>query len=136
MEDMTVLKLVAGRGVEGDRYFLGTGFHSGRREAGHQITLFESETLDAILLDHEIGLGAIEHRRNVTTVGVPLSHLVGRRFRVGDAILEGIGLSRPCKHIEEVTSKAIYNCLINRSGLNAKILKGAAIRIGDVIEPV
>lgn len=41
----------------------------------------------------------------------------------------------PCRHIEEVTGKEIFNLLLNRSGLNAKILVGGTVRVGDAAEP-
>ncbi len=135
MLGVEAMTLVAGHGIEGDRYASGAGYYSYKPEEGRQVTLFEAETLEALLRDHGIELRPDEHRRNVTTRGVPLNHLVGRRFRIGPALLEATRLSVPCKHIEEVTGKAIFNPLINRSGLNAKILVGGVIRISDHIEP-
>jgi MOSC domain-containing protein YiiM len=51
-------------------------------------------------------------------------------------VLEGTRLSTPCRHIENVTGKEIFNPLINRSGLNAAILEGGIIAVGDQIEPL
>jgi MOSC domain-containing protein YiiM len=130
------LELVPGHGVVGDRYADATGFYSHKPEEGRQLTLFEEETLHALARDHGITLKSEEHRRNVTTRGVPLTHLVGRRFRIGDAVVEATRLSVPCKHIEEITGQQIFNPLINRSGLNAKILEGGTIRVGDRIVPL
>ena len=80
--------LVAGRGIEGDRYFLGTGTYS-RKPDIREVTLFEMEVLDALLRNDPplqagpITIAPADHRRNLTVLGVPLNHLVGRRFRVG-----------------------------------------------------
>lgn len=128
------LTLVEGVGVKGDRYSTGEGFYSDRPEEGRQVTLFEFETLEALERDHKVRLAAADHRRNVTTCGVPLNHLVGQRFRIGDVVLEGTRLSTPCRHIEQITGKEIFNILINRSGLHAKIVKGGCVRLGDPIE--
>lgn len=130
------LKLIAGYGVEGDRYATEKGFYSHKPEEGRQVTFFEIETIEALLRDHEITLRPDEHRRNITTHGVPLTHLVGKRFRVGEAIVEATRLSVPCRHIEEITGQDIFNPLINRSGLNAKILKSGIVRVGDQIKPL
>jgi len=46
---------------------------------------------------------------------VPLTHLVARRFWLGETLLEATRLSIPCRHIEEVTGKTISDALINRS---------------------
>ena len=135
MKAVPSLRLIEGIGIEGDRYARGEGFYSDRPEEGRQVTLFEAETLDALWRDHKIRLAANEHRRNITTRGVPLNHLVGQKFRVGDAILEGTRLSTPCRHIEQITGQEIFTVLINRSGLHARILAGCAIFVGDPIEP-
>jgi MOSC domain-containing protein YiiM len=129
------LQLIEGRGIEGDRYMIGReeGFYSHKPEVGRQVTLFEVETLVALKRDHNIDLGPEEHRRNVTTEGVPLTHLVGRRFWLGETLLESTRLSIPCRHIEEITGKAIFDPLINRSGLNCRILKGGTVRVGDTV---
>ncbi len=34
------LSLITARGIEGDRYLLGTGFYSNKPEVGRQVTLF------------------------------------------------------------------------------------------------
>ncbi|MEL7215365.1 MAG: MOSC domain-containing protein [Pseudomonadota bacterium] len=136
MEPLTEMQLIVGRGIKGDRYLLETGTYSHLPEPGRQITLFEVETLDALARDHDISLAPHEHRRNVTVEGVPVNHLVGRRFRVGETVLEGTRLSTPCKHIEEVTGKTISRWLIHRCGLNCIIVEGGAIRPGDAIRPL
>lgn len=135
MEACDALTLIAGQGVVGDRYKDGIGFYSNKPEEGRQITLFEAETLDALQRDHGIAFAPGEHRRNVTTVGVPLNHLVGRKFRIGAALLEATRLSVPCQRLVELTGKKVFKPLINRSGLNCRILVGGAIKPGDAIEP-
>jgi MOSC domain-containing protein YiiM len=137
MRAMPEVTLTEGRGIEGDRYNLGleSGFYSHKPEVGRQITLFEIETLWALRRDHDIELGAEEHRRNVTVEGAPLNHLVGSRFWLGDTLLEATRLSTPCRHIEEITGKAIFKPLINRSGLNCRILRGGVVRLGDLLRP-
>jgi MOSC domain-containing protein YiiM len=137
MRELPELTLIAGIGVQGDRYMLGreTGYYSHLPEEGRQVTLFEIETLWALKRDHGIEFTAAEHRRNVTVEGVPLTHLVGRRFWLGETLVEATRLSIPCRHIEEVTGKTIFDPLINRSGLNCKILQGGIVRTGDPLSP-
>ena len=137
MQSFPELKLVAGRGIEGDRYMIGNqaGFYSHKPEEGRQVTLFEMETLEALARDAKITLLPQEHRRNVTVEGVPLNHLVGRRFWLGETLLEATRLSTPCRHIEEILGKAVFDPLINRSGLNCRILQGGTVRVGDLVRP-
>ena len=129
------LSLVAGKGIEGDRYMIGSevGFYSHRPEEGRQITLFEIETLVALERDHKIVLLPEEHRRNVTVENVPLNHLVGKRFWMGETLLEATRLSTPCRHIEEILGRNVFDPLINRSGLNCKIITGGTVRVGDTL---
>ena len=137
MQSFPELKLVAGRGIEGDRYMIGneSGFYSHKPEEGRQVTLFEIETLEALARDKKIAMLPEEHRRNVTVEGVPLNHLVGRRFWLGETLLEATRLSTPCRHIEEILGKAVFDPLINRAGLNCRILQGGVVRIGDPVIP-
>lgn len=135
MRTVPELELLAGVGIVGDRHTTGDAFHSDRPEEGRQITFFEAETLEALLRDHNINLSAQQHRRNVTTRGVPLNHLVGQRFRVGSTLVEGMRLSTPCRHIEQITGLELYEPLLNRAGLNARILQGGKIFTDDVIQP-
>lgn len=135
MRSARQLPLIAGVGIVGDRYATADGFYSDRPEEGRQVTLFEAETLEALRRDHAVTLAAGDHRRNVTTRGVPLNHLVGRRFRIGAALVEGTRLSTPCRHLEQTTGQEILTLLLHRSGLNARILEGGVIRCGDAVRP-
>ncbi|MEH2560830.1 hypothetical protein V1289_000457 [Bradyrhizobium sp. AZCC 2289] len=133
MRAVSSVTLIAGRGIEGDRYMISEGFYSHRRLEDQQITLFEFETLVALKRDAKVDLGPEEHRRNVTVEGVPLNHLVGRRFWLGETLLEATRLTEPCRHLEKVTGKAIAKHLINRAGLYCKILDGGIVRVGDTV---
>lgn len=141
MEAVDEAELVAGRGIVGDRYFLGTGTYSPKPDI-REVTLIEIETIDALaandppLQDGPIVLDPTDHRRNLTTRGVPLNHLVGKRFRVGDTILRGGRLNFPCKYLEELLGEPVYLPLYNRSGLNCTIETGGVIHPGDVISPL
>jgi len=94
MEELDEAKLVAGRGIEGDRYFNGTGTYSPKPDV-REVTLIEMEVLDAIARGDppapgkKVELAPADHRRNLTTIGVPLGHLVAKRFKVGEAVATG-----------------------------------------------
>ena len=74
--------------------------------------------------------------RRFTTLGVPLNHLVGKRFKVGEAVLRGGRLNFPCKYLERLLGQPVYVALLNRSGLNCRIEVGGTIRKGDAITPL
>ena len=133
MRPMTEVTLVPGKGIDGDRYMTGQGFYSNLEADDAQLTLFELETLVALKRDAGIDFGPEEHRRNVTVEGVPLNHLVGRQFWLGETLLEGTRPVVPCRHIEKITGKSISRYLINRSGLYCRIIKGGTVRVGDLV---
>ena len=124
----------AGRGLEGDRYFAGTGKFK-KAEPKRQATLIEAEALEAVTRDYGIATGPLDTRRNIVTRGIALNHLVGKTFKVGEATLRGIKLCEPCKHMEKLAGKPIREPLKHRGGLNAEIVDSGMIRVGDVVEP-
>lgn len=122
----------ANRGLVGDRYFDGIGTFSGAepKGPGREVTLIESEVLE------ELQLSAEEARRNLVTRGVRLNELVGRQFRVGEVLIEGIRLCPPCTHLDRVTGKELLRPLADKGGLRANLLSDGVIRVGDVVEPL
>ncbi|MEO3470782.1 MOSC domain-containing protein [Roseomonas sp. CAU 1739] len=135
MEERDAARLVEGVGIEGDRYATAKGTYSHKPHPDRQVTLIEIEALDALARDHGIDLPPHETRRNLTTGGVPLNHLVGRDFRVGDVVLHGARLNVPCQYLEDLLGKKVFKPLIHRSGLNCIIVKGGTIRPGDSVRP-
>jgi MOSC domain-containing protein YiiM len=136
MTEIDPARAVAGRGLEGDRYFEGKGFYSDHPGPIREVSLIEEETMQALQRDHDLVLAPGITRRNILTRGVPLNHLVGREFRVGGATLRGVELCEPCKHVVDVTGiMGLLPTLIHRGGLHAQVLSGGTIRAGDAIEP-
>ena len=117
------VRAVAGQGLEGDRKF----FPKGARP-GAALTLIEAEVLE------DVGLTGAESRRQVVTRGVRLNDLVGRRFRVGEVECLGVELCEPCRHLQSLTRPGIIDELVHRAGLNADILTGGTIAVGDAVD--
>jgi MOSC domain-containing protein YiiM len=144
MQTVTEARAVPGRGLEGDRYFAGTGFYSSRpSHGGREVTLIEVESVQALdggVLSAGgdtlgIKLAAADTRRNIATSGVPLNHLVDREFWVGEVLLRGTRLCEPCKHLDDLTRTGVMGGLIHRGGLRARILSEGVIRPGDIVRP-
>jgi len=134
MRPLPEARLIAGTGVEGDRYATRLGTYSKKHHIDRQVTLIEVETLEALARDHGVDLAPHEHRRNLTTRGVPLNHLVGQYFRLGACVLFGGRLNVPCKYLEDLVGKKVFKPLLNRSGLNCRVVVGGTVRKGDRIE--
>ncbi len=119
---------LAGAGLQGDR-FKGA---SGKRG----VTLIQAEHLPVIA-----GLAGLESidaatlRRNLLVEGIPLVALVGRRFRVGEALLEGTGPCDPCSRMEAALGHGGYNAMRGHGGITARIIEGGRIALGDAVAP-
>jgi MOSC domain-containing protein YiiM len=130
------VKAVAGQGLEGDRYYFKKGTYSKKHDATREATFIEAEALEALGRDYKLELSALESRRNITTRGVALNHLVGRTFRAGGAVFRGLKLCEPCGHLEQMTGRQVRPGLVHRGGLRAEILETGLISVGDAIEPI
>jgi MOSC domain-containing protein YiiM len=128
MESVPAAILRAGFGLVGDRYADGKGTFA-PRPFDRELTLIESEVLA------EVELAPGESRRNLTTQGILLNALVGKRFRIGITHCEGIRLCEPCGHLERLTNRAgLVQQLVGRGGLRAKIIEGGLIELGDPLQ--
>ena len=116
------VRAVAGRGLEGDRHF-----HADGAPSGNALTLVEEEVVE------EVSLPPGGTRRQLTTCGVRLNDLVGKRFRVGEVECFGVELCEPCLHLQELTRPGIIKELAHRAGINADILTNGTISVGDAI---
>ncbi|MGH3105374.1 MAG: MOSC domain-containing protein [Gaiellaceae bacterium] len=126
-EPQPSVRAVAGRGLDGNRYFYETA------PPGRAITLIAAEALEAFAAETGIELSAAESRRNVLTRGVDVNALVGKRFRVGDVECLGVELCEPCAHLESMTKPGVVKGLVHRAGLNADILTDGEIAVGDSV---
>ena len=127
---------VVGRGLEGDRYFDGSGYWSTHPGRGREVTLIELESIEALAQEKNVVIEPAAARRNIVTRGVPLNHLVGREFQVGGVRLLGCRLCEPCDYLQGLTTDGVLKGLIHRGGLRAEILVGGTIRVGDPIVAV
>jgi MOSC domain-containing protein YiiM len=124
---------IARVGLVGDRYAAAAGFWQDER-VSRDLTLVEAEVIEQVSAGSGISIEAGELRRNITTRGVRLNDLVGRTFWLGEVLCKGTGLCEPCRHLEEVTRKALLRPLVHRGGLRAEVLAGGTIHVGDVLE--
>lgn len=131
VRELPEVRAVAGRGLEGDRYFNMSGKFARKWDPGNEVTLVEAEAIEALRRDYDIDISDGATRRNIMTRGVPLNHLVGREFRVGETVLRGERLCDPCGYLESLTTPGIRKGLTHRGGLNAAIVSGGMIRKGD-----
>lgn len=132
MQALDQVVAIPGTGLEGDRYALKVGTFY-KPEPDYELTLIEAEAIEALRRDCNVELPAGEARRNIVTRNVPLNHLVGREFDIGDVRIRGIRLCEPCDHLQKVAGKPVLKGLLHRGGLRAQILTPGTIRVGDAV---
>jgi MOSC domain-containing protein YiiM len=134
MQSLNEVLAVPGKGLEGDRYFNQKGTFS-KPQPDRELTLIEAEAIEALRSEYSVDYDPSASRRNLVTRGVPLNHLVGREFWIGEVKARGLGLCEPCAHLQRLSHPKVLPGLIHRGGLRAQILSQGTIRVGEVIRP-
>lgn len=126
MREADDVRAEVGLGLVGDRYKGGSGKRG--------VTLMQAEHLPAIAaLSGHAEVPPALLRRNLLVSGIPLIALKGRRFRVGEVLLEGTGSCDPCSRMEDALGPGGYNAMRGHGGLTARILEGGVLRVGDAV---
>ncbi len=118
------IEAAAGLGLRGE-------YHFGRNR--DEVTLIEAERVERLAAEHGVELEPAATWRNVTTRGLDLGELIGRRFRIGDAVCEGLERCEPCAKLARRTDRRVLRGLLH-SGLSARIVQDGTIRVGDALE--
>ncbi|MEK8051092.1 GNAT family N-acetyltransferase [Ideonella sp. DXS22W] len=125
------VQVVAGQGIEGDRYF---GAHD---EPGQNITFVEAEQIEAFAATCGRALPPSATGRNVVVRGVRLNDLVGQTFRVGGLRFRGVELCEPCLGLgaalaaDDLTPAKVVRHWVRRAGLRADALDTGPLAVGD-----
>jgi MOSC domain-containing protein YiiM len=124
------VELIQDRGLEGD--------HSAAKSGGRrQVTLIQWEHLAVIAgLCGESSIAPERLRRNLAISGVNLVSLRTRRFRLGDALLEGTGHCLPYSRMELELGRGGFNAMRGHGGITARILTGGVVSLGAPLVPV
>jgi MOSC domain-containing protein YiiM len=131
MRPVERVRVVAGKGIDGDRKFAPEGHERGE---GRDLTLVQAEAVEAMREETGIEIEPGEARRNVVTRGIDLNALVGKRIRVGEVEGVGVELCEPCAHMESLTKPGVLRGLVHRGGLRVDVDRGGEIAVGDAVE--
>jgi MOSC domain-containing protein YiiM len=121
---------VPGCGLQGDRLFRA---EPGRLNPDQELTLIESEAIEAVATETGIRLQPGQTRRQIITSGVRLNELVGQEFQIGGITVRGHRFCQPCEHLQSLTQPGVLAAYLDRGGLRAQIVTGGTIRVGDSI---
>jgi len=116
-------------GLKGDRY----AKSKNRKRKADQLTLIENENIISFTRETGLPLKPHEPCRNLVTTGINLNGLCGKRFRIGNIELEGLELCEPCSKFAKNTYPEALRFFVRRGGLNARIIQGGIISLGDEI---
>ena len=134
MTPLSEVRAVPGKGLEGDRYFSGSGTFSPRpQKPDFEVTFVEGEKIAAFARESGLPFNSLLARRNIVTEGVSLNDLVGEEFWVGEVRMRGVRLCEPCNHLAKASFPEILKGLIHKAGLRAQIISEGRIRVGDLI---
>ena len=128
IEPRDEVTVAVGTGVDGD-------YHSTKRPGGkRQVTLIQAEHFAVIAAN--TGRDSVSpelFRRNFVVRGIELTSLIGRRFRIGEALLEGTGPCTPCSRMDENLGQGGRLAMKGLGGLTAKVIEPGRIRVGDAV---
>lgn len=126
LRPLDAVQAVEALGLKGDHY----ASPGGKR----QVTLIQAEHLQTVA--GLLGVDAVspeQVRRNIVVSGINLLALKGKRFRVGDAVLEYTGSCDPCSRMESNLGRGGYNAMRGHGGITARVVQGGCIRTGDAV---
>jgi len=122
MEELSEAVALADAGFEGCSH--------ARPGSKRQVLLVDRETLEIMNLSPGI------IRENITTEGIDVNCLgLGQTLRVGAVRLEVSMPCAPCELMEKIRP-GLQNELKGRRGMLCRVIKGGAIRCGDLIEEI
>jgi MOSC domain-containing protein YiiM len=128
IKEAELIEVIENKGIVGDRHF------KDFNDPYCQLSLIESENIDYYNSKYGLNIDYIDFRRNIITKGIRLNGLIGKKFSIGETLVEGVDLCRPCRHLTEMLNQNnILKEFMRRGGLRCQILSSSKIKIGDKI---
>ena len=118
------IRCVAGRGIEGDRFFNFKENYKG------QITFFAAEVFEELCRALNVSEKTPSvTRRTVITAGADLNMLIGKEFEIQGVRFEGVTECSPCYWMDTAIAPGAEKFLHARGGLRARILTDGILRM-------
>lgn len=120
---------VMDKGLQGDRYFNGTGYWD--PVEGCQVTLITEHDLSLASRGNQLKMDQGQHRRNLVISGIKTAALKDRQFQIGEAIFEYQKPRPPCGYLNQIEGKGMARALSYNSGICIKVIRSGTVRVND-----
>jgi len=135
-----VTEAIAQKGLAGDRF----SKTPSRNPLGsnRQVTLIQAEHIAVISAFIGAPVDAAKLWRNLVVSGINLLAAKSlfkdqvMQIKIGEVILQVSGLCEPCSKMETTLGQGGYNAMRGHGGVNAKIIQGGMLKIGDAVSCV
>ena len=128
INEVTVIDLVVGKGVIGDRHF------KDYNDPYNHVSIIESESIDEYNKKYNLSIPYLDFRRNIITRGIRLNNLIDKKILIGNVKLEVVDLCRPCRHLsEKLGIDNIIKEFLRKGGIRCEIINDGKITISDQI---
>lgn len=129
MQAMDSVYAVTDKGLQGDRYFNGTGYWD--PVEGCQVTLISEHDLKLARRENSLKMDKGQHRRNLLITGIKTSALKDRQFQIGEAIFQYLKPRPPCGYLNQIEGKGMAKALSYNSGICIKVIRSGTVRVND-----
>lgn len=134
LQTVDEIEVVAGKGIIGEPRYFGKISRRTGKPSRRQVTLIEREQIAehaATLGMKSIPPGVV--RANIETEGIDLIRHIGKKIRIGDAVLFLYAGRAPCERMDAVCVGLRALMENNRQGVLAEIVQSGIIRRQDSI---
>ncbi len=130
------VRVVKGRGLEGDRYFYGEGTFNKPQlsQDVREISIIPYETLALCNERLDTNLDFLDLRRNLVIKNFDASLLEGKTFMLGTAEFKIVRTCPPCRYLSRLLGEDMMQGLKYIGGHRARIVRSGQISVGDQIE--
>mgnify|MGYP001165639298 FL=1 len=129
IEEVSSIRLIANKGIVGDRNF------KDYSDPSTQLTLIESENIDYYNDKYNLSFDYLDFRRNIITKNIKLNDLINKQISIGNVKIEVIDLCRPCRFLQEkLSTNNIIKEFLRKGGLRCRILSSGIIKVGNKIK--
>lgn len=142
MMQLAQANIIAGKGIDGDRYALDIGAFSKTKPKIRHISLIALSGIEhanqELLAKQQAVFSESDTRRNLVISGISvnkLNDLVGKIFYLGGLMFRGTELCAPCQRPANLLKRPDFmSAFENRGGLRAEALESGYLIPGDRLD--